>query len=67
MNQKSNFKGQGVQMTQLRPPNNYNIYDETFQSFGTNLPSSINNDINKKNEHQVAVHVLIKRKNLKNL
>lgn len=52
MNQKSNFKGQVVQMTQLRPPNNYNIYDETFQSFGTNLPSSINNDINKKNYNQ---------------
>ena len=48
VNQKSNFKG-GVQMTQLRPPNNYNIYDDTFQSFGTQLPTSINNDINKKN------------------
>ena len=51
-NQKSNFKGQGVQMTQLRPPNNYNIYDDTFQSFGTNLPTSINNEINKKKYKQ---------------
>jgi hypothetical protein len=48
INQKSNFKGHGVQMTQLRPPSNYNIYDDTFQSFGTQLPTSINNEINKK-------------------
>lgn len=44
--QKSNFKEEPVQMTQIRPPNNYNIYEETFQSFGRKLPTSINNEYN---------------------
>ena len=49
INQKSNFKGEEVQMTQIRPPNYYNIYEETFQSFGTNIPTTINNEYNMKN------------------
>ena len=51
INQKSNFKNDNIQLTQIRPPNNYNLYDETFQSFGTNLPTLINNQelISKKN------------------
>ena len=38
-------------MTQIRPPNNYNLYDETFQSFGTNLTTLTNNQdlISKRN------------------
>ena len=52
INQKSNFKGEEVQMTQIRAPNNYNIYEETFQSFGRNIPTSIHNDYYKKNYNQ---------------
>ena len=37
INQKSNFKNENIQLTQLRPPNNYNLYNETFQSFGKNI------------------------------
>ena len=49
ISQRSNFKGKEIQMTQVRPPNNYNIYEETFQSFGRNLPTTINNnELNKK-------------------
>ena len=51
-NQKSNFKGEEVQMTQIKPPNNYNIYEETFQSFGRNIPTSINNEYIRKNYNQ---------------
>ena len=47
VNQKSNFKGEAALMTQIRAPSNYNIYDETFQSFGTNIPTYVNNDKNK--------------------
>ena len=43
INQRSNFKGDNIQLTQIRPPNNYNLYDETFQSFGTNLTTLTNN------------------------
>ena len=43
INQKSNFKTDNIQLTQIRPPNNYNLYDETFQSFGTNLTTLTNN------------------------
>ena len=43
INQKSNFKMENIQLTQIRPPNNYNLYDETFQSFGTNLTTITNN------------------------
>ena len=46
-NQKSNFKGEAALMTQIRAPSNYNIYDETFQSFGTNIPTYFNNEKNK--------------------
>ena len=52
VNQKSNFKGEEVQMTQIRPPNYYNIYEETFQSFGRNIPTTINQDYNRKNYEQ---------------
>lgn len=53
VNQRSNFKDNNrnkdnIQMTQIRPPNNYNIYDETFQSFGRNIPNTINNNKNDK-------------------
>jgi hypothetical protein len=44
INQKSNFKADNIQLTQIRPPNNYNLYDETFQSFGTNLTTLNNNN-----------------------
>ena len=44
VNQKSNFKADNIQLTQIRPPNNYNLYDETFQSFGTNLTTITNNN-----------------------
>jgi hypothetical protein len=47
VNQKSNFKGEAALMTQIRAPSNYNIYDETFQSFGTNIPTYFNNEKNK--------------------
>ena len=47
VNQKSNFKGEAALMTQIRAPNNYNIYDETFQSFGANIPTYFNNEKNK--------------------
>ena len=51
INQRSNFKGDNIQLTQIRPPNNYNLYDETFQSFGTNLTTLTNNQdlISKRN------------------
>ena len=51
INQKSNFKNENIQLTQLRAPNNYNLYNETFQSFGTNLPLLTNNEdlISKRN------------------
>ena len=52
INQKSNFKNDNTQLlTQVRPPNNYNLYNETFQSFGTNLPTLTNNQeiLPKKN------------------
>ena len=52
VNQKSNFKGEEVQMTQIRPPNYYNIYEETFQSFGRNIPTTINHDYKWKNYEQ---------------
>jgi hypothetical protein len=39
-------------MTQIRPPNYYNIYEETFQSFGRNIPTTINHDYNRKNYEQ---------------
>ena len=52
INQKSNFKGEEIQMTQMRAPNNYNIYEETFQSFGRNIPTFIHNDYFKKNYNQ---------------
>ena len=47
--QRSNFKGNEIQMIQVRPLNNYNIYEETFQSFGRNIPTTINNnELNRK-------------------
>ena len=51
INQRSNFKGDNIQLTQIKPPNNYNLYDETFQSFGTNLTTLTNNQelISKRN------------------
>lgn len=51
INQRSNFKGDNIQLTQMKPPNNYNLYDETFQSFGTNLTTLTNNQelISKRN------------------
>jgi len=51
INQRSNFKEDNIQLTQIRPPNNYNLYDETFQSFGTNLTTLTNNQdlISKRN------------------
>ena len=55
INQKSNFKNENIQLTQLRPPNNYNLYNETFQSFGTNLPILTNNEdlVSKRNNNNL--------------
>jgi len=54
VNQRSNFKGKEIQMTQVRSSNNYNIYEETFQSFGRNIPSIINNnELNSKKYYNI--------------
>ena len=48
----SNYKGE--LMTQFRPNNNYNIYEETFQSFGKKVPNSLyNNNNNNYNSNRI--------------
>ena len=73
INQRSNFKTDNIQLTQIRPPNNYNLYDETFQSFGTNLTTLTNNQeliskrnmINNMNENNNYFEMKTRQENIK--
>ena len=46
MNQRQIFKNENIPMTQIKPENNWNLLNENFQSFGTDLITFINNDLN---------------------
>ena len=73
VNQKSNFKADNIQLTQIRPPNNYNLYQETFQSFGTNLTTLTNNQEimtkrnNNMNENNNYFEMKIRQENIKEI
>ena len=73
INQKSNFKAENIQLTQIRPPNNYNLYNETFQSFGTNLTTLTNNqDLksqrnNNYNENNNYFEMKTRQENIKEI
>ena len=75
INQRSNFKGDNIQLTQIRPPNNYNLYDETFQSFGTNLTTLTNNQeltskrniITNTNENNNYFEMKTRQENIKEI
>ena len=45
MNQRQIFKNENIPMTQIKPENNWNLLNENFQSFGTDLITFINNDL----------------------
>ena len=64
MGQRSNFKGDNIQMTQIRPPNNYNIYEDTFQSFGRNIQNNIENNIKKRKTNSNNNNIYINENNV---